>query len=51
MTALILAAKQRGIKYDTRKAAGTRPQIREVEFFDTKDFRLYNNGPIESWVQ
>jgi hypothetical protein len=41
-----LAAKERGIKYDTSKAAGTRPQIREVEFFDTKDFRLYNNAFI-----
>jgi hypothetical protein len=41
-----VAAKERGIKYDTRKAAGTRPQIREVEFLDTKDFRLYNNAFI-----
>ena len=41
-----LAAKECGIKYNTRKAAGTRPQIREVEFFDTKDFRLYNNAFI-----
>ncbi|MGO8829686.1 MAG: hypothetical protein ACLQT5_10600 [Steroidobacteraceae bacterium] len=40
------AAEECGIGYDTAGATGTRPQIREVMFLDTGDFRLYNNAFI-----
>lgn len=34
------------IGYSTHGVAGQRPRIREVLFFDTADFRLYNNAFI-----
>jgi hypothetical protein len=39
-------AEQIGVGYSTRQFEGTRPQIREVLFLDTSDFRLYNNAFI-----
>ncbi len=39
-------AKHQGIDFDPRPARGLRPQIREVLFLDTHDFRLYNNSFI-----
>jgi hypothetical protein len=39
-------AKELGIGFDTSKAKGTKPAIREVMFLDTEDFRLYNNAFI-----
>jgi hypothetical protein len=40
------AADETGVGFDTSGARGTRPQIREVMFLDTGDFRLYNNAFI-----
>lgn len=40
------AADECGVDFDTSKAKGTRPAIREVIFLDTEDFRLYNNAFI-----
>jgi hypothetical protein len=39
-------AEQTGVGYSTREFEGRRPQIREVLFMDTSDFRLYNNAFI-----
>ncbi len=39
-------AEQTGVGYSTREFEGARPQIREVLFMDTSDFRLYNNAFI-----
>ncbi len=39
-------AKREGVGFDPEPARALRPQIREVLFFDTKDFRLYNNAFI-----
>lgn len=40
------AAKQTGVDFTTEPAEGRRPQIREVLFLDTRDFKLYNNAFI-----
>ena len=40
------AAKQTGVDFVTEPTEGLRPQIREVLFLDTKDFKLYNNAFI-----
>lgn len=40
------AAKECGVGFDTSSAKGSRPAIREVQFLDTGDFRLYNNAFI-----
>jgi hypothetical protein len=40
------AAEECGVGFDTSSADGSRPAIREVTFFDTEDFRLYNNAFI-----
>jgi hypothetical protein len=40
------AARQTGVELDTSDVEGRRPQIREVLFLDTKDFKLYNNAFI-----
>jgi hypothetical protein len=41
------AADELSVGFSTRGvAAGQRPKIREVVFFDTADFRLYNNAFI-----
>ena len=40
------AAKDCGVGFDTSAAKGTRPAVREVQFLDTEDFRLYNNAFI-----
>ena len=40
------AAKDCGVGFDTSAAQGTRPAVREVQFLDTEDFRLYNNAFI-----
>ena len=40
------AAEEVGVGFDTSSASGSRPAIREVEFLDTEDFRLYNNAFI-----
>jgi len=40
------AAEDCGVGFDTSSADGARPAIREVTFFDTEDFRLYNNAFI-----
>ena len=39
-------ADELSVGYSTHGVAGLRPQIREVLFFDTADFRLYNNAFI-----
>jgi hypothetical protein len=39
-------AEESGVGFDDSKFKGMRPQIREVLFFDTRDFRLYNNAFI-----
>jgi hypothetical protein len=39
-------ADELSIGFSTHGVAGQRPQIREVLFFDTADFRLYNNAFI-----
>ena len=39
-------AEQTGVGYSTKGFEGLRPQIREVLFLDTSDFRLYNNAFI-----
>ncbi|MGU3495411.1 hypothetical protein ACLBXM_15315 [Xanthobacteraceae bacterium A53D] len=39
-------AKETGVDFDESEVEGTRPQIREVLFLDTKDFKLYNNAFI-----
>lgn len=39
-------AKRLRVDFDTESCEGLRPQIREVLFLDTKDFRLYNNAFI-----
>jgi hypothetical protein len=39
-------ADRSDVGYSTKQFEGTRPQIREVLFLDTKDFRLYNNAFI-----
>ena len=40
------AAKDCGVGFDAAAAKGTRPAVREVQFLDTEDFRLYNNAFI-----
>lgn len=40
------AADKSDVDFDTSEFEGSRPQIREVLFLDTKDFRLYNNAFI-----
>ena len=40
------AAKAAKVDFETEPCEGLRPQIREVLFLDTKDFRLYNNAFI-----
>ena len=40
------AAAECGVGFDTSSANGSRPAIREVQFLDTEDFRLYNNAFI-----
>ena len=40
------AAKDCGVGFDTSAAKGARPAVREVQFLDTEDFRLYNNAFI-----
>jgi hypothetical protein len=40
------AAKECGVGFDTSSVNGSRPAIREVQFLDTEDFRLYNNAFI-----
>jgi hypothetical protein len=40
------AAAESGVGFDTSSCAGLLPQIREVLFLDTPDFRLYNNAFI-----
>jgi hypothetical protein len=40
------AAKAARVEIDTSDVDGLRPQIREVLFLDTKDFKLYNNAFI-----
>jgi len=40
------AAKASAVRYSSRDFEGDRPQIREVVFLDTADFRLYNNAFI-----
>ena len=39
-------AKRSGVGFITDPEAGLRPQIREIIFLDTPDFRLYNNAFI-----
>jgi hypothetical protein len=39
-------AEAAGVDYSTEEFKGLRPQIREVLFVDTQDFRLYNNAFI-----
>jgi hypothetical protein len=40
------AAEECGVGFDTSSADGSRPALREVQFLDTEDFRLYNNAFI-----
>jgi hypothetical protein len=40
------AAKEYDVSYSTEGMEDTKPQIREVLFVDTKDFRFYNNAFI-----
>jgi hypothetical protein len=40
------AAKEYDVSYSTEGMEATKPQIREVLFVDTKDFRFYNNAFI-----
>ena len=40
------AADKSDVDFDTSEFEGRKPQIREVLFLDTKDFRLYNNAFI-----
>jgi hypothetical protein len=40
------AAGATGVKFSSRGFVGERPQIREVVFLDTADFRFYNNAFI-----
>lgn len=39
-------AKKVGVGFVSDPKAGRRPEIREITFFDTPDFRLYNNAFI-----
>ena len=39
-------AKKLGVGFITDPKAGRRPDVREIIFFDTPDFRLYNNAFI-----
>ena len=39
-------AKRVGVGFIADREAGLRPQIREIMFGDTSDFRLYNNAFI-----
>ncbi|WP_247657604.1 hypothetical protein [Aquabacter sp. L1I39] len=39
-------AKRYGVDFDPMAGRGIRPQIREVLFLDTQDFKLYNNNFI-----
>lgn len=39
-------AKMTGVDFDQSEVEGMRPQIREVLFMDTRDFKLYNNAFI-----
>lgn len=39
-------SKELRIDFETESCEGLRPQIREVLFLDTKDFKLYNNAFI-----
>lgn len=40
------AAEKSDVDFETKEVEGLRPQIREVLFLDTKDFKLYNNAFI-----
>jgi hypothetical protein len=40
------AAEESDVEFSTGHLAGQRPQIREVVFLDTADFKLYNNAFI-----
>ncbi len=40
------AAEKSHVDFDTKEVDSLRPQIREVLFLDTKDFKLYNNAFI-----
>jgi hypothetical protein len=40
------AAKAAHVDFETERFEGLRPQIREVLFLDTKEFKLYNNAFI-----
>src|SRR5262245_21769839 len=40
------AAKKVGVKFIADHESGERPQVREIIFFDTPDFRLYNTAFI-----
>ena len=39
-------AKQQGVGFIADEKAGLRPEVREITFADTPDFRLYNNAFI-----
>ena len=39
-------AKEADVTYEASYQSGQKPQIREVVFFDTADFKLYNNAFI-----
>ncbi len=39
-------AKQQGVGFVADEKAGLRPEVREITFADTPDFRLYNNAFI-----
>lgn len=39
-------ARQLRVDFETESCEGLRPQLREVLFLDTKDFKLYNNAFI-----
>jgi len=41
-----MVAEEADVKLTTAHLVGQRPQIREVTFYDTPDFRLYNNAFI-----
>ena len=40
------SAKKLGVDFVSDPQAGRRPDVREIVFFDTPDFRLYNNAFI-----
>jgi hypothetical protein len=43
---VLRTAKKLGVGFAVDPKAGRRPDIREITFFDTPDFRLYNNAFI-----